>query len=115
EVLCIAAVEPQPDPLPHGHDLAQATGVRDDAWTAGGHRLERDQAAPLIDGGNHAEIGDPIERVQRVVAYPAEEGPVGGEPQPLGLRAQLALVGAAAGDDEAHVPDLADHVGESVE
>ena len=38
-----------------------------------------------------------------------------GQPQPLGLRLQLGLMRAAAGDQEAHVLDLLDHAGQRVE
>src|SRR5580693_4372897 len=75
EVLGVAAVEAQADTLARGDDLTQAAGVGDDAGTARGHRLEGDKAERLIQGGHHAEIGDAIERVQGVVADPAEEHP----------------------------------------
>ena len=82
EVLGIAAVEAQPDTLTRRHDLAQPAGVGDDAGAAGGHRLQRDQPEGLIDRRDHAQIGDPVQRVQRVVADPAEEPPMlGRKPQ----------------------------------
>ena len=84
-----------------GDDLAQAAGVGDDAGAARGHRLERDEPERLVDRGHHADVGDPVERVQDVVADPAEEGAVVHQPELLGLASQLLLVGARAGDEEA--------------
>ena len=97
--LGIAGAEAQPGFLVRD-DLAQATGVGDDAGTAGGHRLQRHQPEGLVDRGHHANVGDPVERVQHVVADPAEEGPVPHQPKLLGLAPQLLLVGAGAGDQE---------------
>ena len=88
-MLGVAAVETQPDALAPRHDLAQPAGVGDDAGAAGGHRLERHQPERLIDRRHHAEIGDPVERVQRVVADPAQEAPVRVQAQPPCLLLQL--------------------------
>src|SRR5258708_38507680 len=53
--------------------------------------------------------------MRHVVADPTEEGPVPAEAEPLSLRLELALVRAAAGYEEAHIPDLLDHAGKRVE
>ena len=88
----VAGPEPQPGLLV-GHDLAQAAGVGDDAGAARRHRLERDEAERLVDRGDDADVGDPVERVQDVVADPAEEGAVLHQPE-LG---RLALAAPARG------------------
>ena len=98
-----------------GHDLAQAAGVGHDARAAGGHRLERHQPERLVQRGHHREVGDPVERVQHVVADPAEEGAVGVEAQLGGLLAQVGLGGARAGDHEAHVAQPLDHARQRLE
>ena len=92
--------EAQADLLVRDH-LAQAAGVGDDAGAFGGHRLQRHQAERLVDRGDDGQVGDPVERVQDVVADPAEECAVIHQAQLLGLAVQLLLVGARAGDQEA--------------
>ena len=90
-------------------DLPQAAGVGDDAGAARGHRLERDEAEGLVDRRHHGQVGDPVERVQDVVADPAEEGAVLHQAQVVRLLAQLGLVGAGSGDQEARARRLLDH------
>ena len=109
QVLGVAAVEAQTDALADRHHLAQPAGVGDDAGTARGHRLQRHQAEGLVDRRNHAQVGDAVERVQHVVADPAEEAAVLGQPEALGLRLQLGLVRSAARHQKAHVLDLLEH------
>jgi hypothetical protein len=89
----IAGAEAQPD-LVVGDDLAKPAGVGDDAGAAGRHRLQRDQAEGLVDRGDHADVGDPVERVQDVVSDPADERPVLHQAEFLGLAAELLLVRA---------------------
>ena len=74
------------------HDLAQAAGVGDQARAAGGHRLERHQPERLVDRRHHGQVGDPVERVQHVVADPAQERAVVVEAELGRLLAQLLLV-----------------------
>ena len=74
------------------HHLAQAAGVGHEAGAARGHRLERHQPERLVDRGHHRQVGDPVERVQHVVADPAEEGAVLVEAELARLLAQLLLV-----------------------
>ena len=73
ERLGVARAEAQADGLVARHDLAQAAGVGDQARAAGRHRLERDQPERLVDRRHDGQVGDPVERVQHVVADPAEE------------------------------------------
>ena len=91
-----------------GHDLAQAPGVGDDARTPGGHRLEGDEPERLVDRRDHADVGDPVERVEDVVADPTEEGAVVHQPERRRLFVQLLLVGSRAGDQEARPRDRLD-------
>ncbi len=79
------------------------------------HRLQRDEAERLVDRRHHREVGDPVERVQYVVADPPKERAVLVEPEPAGLGTELRLVGARSGDDEAHVAQPADQAGKRVE
>lgn len=58
---------------------------------------------------------DSVERVEHVVADPAQEGPLAVQTQAPGLPAQLRLGGAGAGDHEAHPAELFDHRRERVE
>src|SRR4051794_39897009 len=77
-------------------DLPQAAGVGDDARAARGHRLERDEPERLVDRWHDGEVGDPVERVQDVVADPAHEGAVVLEAELLRLGLELRLRGARA-------------------
>src|SRR3954468_24639618 len=110
----VARGEAQPDVVV-GHDLAQAAGVGHDARAAARHRLERDEPERLVQRRHDAQVGDPVERVQQVVADPPEEVPVRVEPEPSRLRLELGAVRARAGDEEPHAPDAADHAGQRVE
>ena len=76
EMLGIAPVEAQPYTLAVRHDLTQTTGVGHDARAAGRHRLQRHQTEGLVDRGHYAQVGDAVQRVQRIVADPAQKGPV---------------------------------------
>jgi hypothetical protein len=69
----VARREAQPDGAVAGDDLAQAAGVGDDAQAARRHRLERDDPERLVDRRHDAQVGDAVERVQHVVADPAQE------------------------------------------
>jgi hypothetical protein len=98
-----------------GDDLAQAAGVGHDARAAARHRLERDEAERLVQRRHDAEVGDPVQRVQEVVADPAEERAVRVEAEPPRLRLELRAVRPRAGDEEPHAPDPPDHAGQRVE
>src|SRR6185369_15562299 len=63
------------------HDLAETAGIGHQAGTSGSHRLERDEAERLIYRWYHGQVGDPVERVEDVVANPAQEGSMGVEPE----------------------------------
>ena len=108
QVLGVAAVEAQAHAVVRGHDLAQAAGVGHDARAARGHRLQRHEPERLVQRGHHGEVGDPVERMQHVVADPAQEGAVGVEAELGGLAAQVLLGGARPGDQEAHVAEPLD-------
>ena len=98
-----------------GDDLAQAAGVGDDAGAARGHRLKRDEAERLVDRRHHADVGDRVQRVQHVVADPAEEGAVVIEAELGRLAAQLRLVRPRARDQKARPGDLVDDAGHRLE
>ena len=85
--------EPQPDALV-GHDLPQTAGVGDDARAARRHRLQRDEAERLVDRRHHRQVGDPVERVQDVVADPPHERAVAGQAEAARLVLELPLVRA---------------------
>src|SRR5205085_2189501 len=78
-------------------------------------RLERDEPERLVDRRHHAQVGDAVERVQRVVARPAEERAVLREPQLARLRLQVGLGRAGPGDDEAHLAEPLDHARQCLE
>ena len=107
ERLGVARAEAQADVVGR-HDLAQSARVGDDARAAAGHRLERDQPERLVDRRNDREVGDPVERVQHVVADPADERAVLHQAELLGLVLQFLFVRAGAGDDEADLADVLD-------
>ena len=56
-----------------------------------------------------------VERVQHVVADPAQEDAVVVEPELGGLALEVGLGGPGAGHDEAHVPEPLDHARERLE
>ena len=76
------------------HDLTQAAGVGGDARAFRGHRLECDQSEGFVDRRDHGQVGDPVERMENVIADPAEEGAVVHQPEFLRLLVELGFVGA---------------------
>jgi hypothetical protein len=97
----VARAEAQPDLPARRDDLAQPPGVGHDARAARRHRLERHEAEGLVDRRHHAQVGDPVERVQDVVAGPADECAVLHQAELPRLGAQLRLRHPRARHDEA--------------
>ena len=65
------------------HDLGQRRDVRRDDRRAAGHRFERRETEPFIEGGKHEHASQPVQDGQR---------PVGHEPEESDVLVQLVLV-----------------------
>ena len=76
-----------------------------------GFPYQGDDPEGLVQARHDAQVGDPVQRVQDVVADPAQEGAVLHQAELASLPAQLGLVRARAGDQEAHVPEPLDDAG----
>ena len=96
-------------------EVARARAAKDHLVATLKGVTTRDEAERLVERRHHGEVGDAVQRVEHVVADPADEAAVLVETQARGLLAQLAVGGAGPRDEEAHVAAPLDHAGERIE